>query len=357
MEQRESQLFIRADAYSAIGVGHVMRTLALAQEWGRWGKVTFLCCPLPGWLEERIADEGFSLREISAPHPASEDISETLGFLSEAVDPWVVLDGYSLDVAYQHVLVQSGYRLLLMDDGLFLEGHDADVLVNQNMGAERQTYTKCARTKYLLGAKYSLLRNEFLCRRPSRLATRRDGRHILITLGGSDSGNHSLKIIQALSLLNDLDLDATLVVGGSNPHWLSLSAAARDCKYVQLVRDVDMPLAMCRADIAITAGGSTCWELAFMGVPSIVLIVAENQVDIATAITEAGAGLSLGWAEDISAEMLAESVRGLFTSYRRRVQMAQAGLAITDGLGRHRVVNAMNHIRLRSTDASFISSQ
>lgn len=344
MTQRGADLFIRADADTVIGTGHVMRTLALAQAWGHRDQVTFVCSSLPNWLSNRISVEGFSIYEIPAPHPSPADLSDTLDCLSGAADPWVVVDGYCFDLDYQQALAKVS-RVLLMDDGVFTDEHVADLLVNQNMGAEILSYTKCDQTGYLLGADYALLRDEFLCLpKPSVPSSRSDAFQILATLGGSDPGNHSLKVIRALSLLDDHNVQAKLVVGGSNPDWSSLSDAARDVKSVRLVRDAVMPREMSEADLAITAGGSTCWELAYMGVPSMVLVVAENQVGIAGALQRSGAALSLGWADDVSAEGIAESVRDLLATPRKREGMAMAGQASIDGSGRCRVVEAMASI-------------
>ena len=155
-------LLIRADASQTIGAGHVMRTLALAQAWQkRGGDVTFLSCQLPGWLAHRIALEGCCIREIPAPHPDRRDLLKTLHILSESSAPWVVLDGYHLDISYQRALREADCRLLLMDDGIYVSGHEVDILVNQNLGSEQLPYHRDERTTYLLGAQYILLRDDF----------------------------------------------------------------------------------------------------------------------------------------------------------------------------------------------------
>src|SRR6185295_9238731 len=104
----------------------------------------------------------------------------------------------------------------------------------------------------------------------------------------------------------------------------------------------DMPGLMDWADVAVTAGGSTCWELVFMNVPSIVIAIAENQLDVAKQLGILGASVNLGWHEEVTSSQIAESLSYLLSSTERRNLLAQRCNTLLDGDGVDRV---MVHLR------------
>ena len=194
-----------------------------------------------------------------------------------------MLDGYHFDPAYQKAIREAGYRLLVVDDTAHLPAYHADVLLNQNIYAPQLTYSYDPHTVLLLGPMYALLRPEFLVWKEWERHIPDTARHILVTLGGGDSDNVTLKVIQALHDIRLPDLEIRVIVGPANPHRDSLVAAIEHGPHsVELLFDVtDMPGLMAWADIAVSAAGSTCWELLFMGLPSLVGVLADNQVPIA----------------------------------------------------------------------------
>jgi len=304
--QKNGSLFIRADATTQIGTGHIMRCIALAQAWqDHGGKVTFLSQCESEALRRRILGEGFDLIPIEELHPDPSDLTQTLKYLERSApcsmphtSPWFVLDGYHFDQQYQKKVREAGYRLLVMDDTAHLARYHCDILVNQNIQSLEIRYDCDGNTVKLLGPGYVLLRREFLKYRGfDRKATFEKARNILITLGGADPDNVTLKVIKALNMLKDPDFDVSLVVGPSNPHKEILKSAVlhTPCSMRLLDNVEDMPSLMVWADLAVSAGGSTCWELSFMGLPFVAVIIAENQEKIALELEQFGAGRNAGW--------------------------------------------------------------
>jgi UDP-2,4-diacetamido-2,4,6-trideoxy-beta-L-altropyranose hydrolase len=289
-----ASLVIRADAGIRIGTGHVMRCIALGQVWrDAGGPVVFITTSDIGALRDRLDEEHFDVRIIPdrALSASEADVSFTIETSRQVGAKWVVVDGYSFDLNYQQAIRRAELRLLLIDDYCHLPEYEADILLNQNIGAEQFVYAINDDCRKLLGLRYVLLRKEF---RDIKPRDRRAGslQHLLVTMGGSDPDNVNLAIIEALESIADIpeSLLIRILVGAANPHWESLSAAAKESRLrIELVRSVsDMSNMLQWADFAITAAGSTCWELIALGVPFITIILAENQKGIAHGLADLG---------------------------------------------------------------------
>ena len=327
-----------------MGSGHVMRCLALAQAWGgRGGPVWFLSRCNNATLQQRIQAAGAEFLSLSPDASVPLDIQSTLTLLAELKAAYVVLDGYDFDSDYQRAVRAGGCRLLVIDDTVRLTHYDADILLNQNLGAAELKYDCNSDAVVLLGPEYALLRREFIFW-SSRLHTVPEtARKILVTLGGSDPDNVTLNVIEALRRLETTRLQIRVVAGPANPHIEELrDAAAAFPGRLELLSAVsDMAPLMAWADLAITAAGGTCWELACLGLPAVSLVIAENQRGIAEELGTAGVVFNLGWHAEVSAERLANTVDGLLFSSFRRLRMSQKGRALVDGKGAERVVSAL----------------
>jgi spore coat polysaccharide biosynthesis predicted glycosyltransferase SpsG len=166
---------------------------------------------------------------------------------------------------------------------------------------------------------------------------------VLVTLGGGDSGNVTADVLEVLAAEPRTGLEVMVVVGAANPNHHALESATRGSHLsVRIVRSVaDMAALMAWADVAISAAGSTCWELAFMGVPSILIVRASNQAGIAAALSAQGFGLSLGPDPGFDARLCGQALAGLLDSRAVRIEFTRVGQALVDGKGSHRVVDAM----------------
>ncbi len=336
------ELVIRADAAPEIGAGHVMRCLALARGVRRVTgcSVTFVSRLVGQGLADVVRGAGCELVELQRVHPDPGDLDQTLAALRGLEDPWLVLDGYHFDSAYQRAVRRAGHRLLVMDDYQDRGQYHADVLLNQNLGAEVFTYSTDPDTTVLAGVEYASLRPEFLDAHPGSRTAPDRAAHLLVTMGGADPDNVTLDVVRGLASHPVDGLRTRIVLGPANPHGESLAEAAKGAD-MELVRGADMPALMAWADLAVTATGSTCWELAFMGVPMLGVVLAENQAGIGRALHERGVVRTLGWARDLTPETYAQAVRELAFDRASRQAMIRAGLDLVDGRGPERIARAI----------------
>ncbi len=334
-------LIIRADANTRIGTGHLMRCLALAQAWkDRGGRVVLItACESEGLLQ-RLHDEGLIVIKLTQPYPNPVDWKVTSDVLAQHPGAWVVLDGYHFDSEYQRRVKTSGHKLLIIDDMAHLEHYYADVVLNQNLHAEELNYSCESYTRLLLGTRYVLLRREFLKWQGWQRNIPEMARKVLVTLGGSDPDNVTLKVIQALQLVEVDGMEAVVVVGGTNSHYKELQSAVEQLRfYIRLESNVpNMPELMAWSDVAISAGGITVWELAFMGVPIVGLSQAEQEKVLLQGSTNSGISVNLGGHRYIEPRRIAEVLTGLVSNRDQRAAMSRAGRALVDGFGSARVI-------------------
>jgi UDP-2,4-diacetamido-2,4,6-trideoxy-beta-L-altropyranose hydrolase len=349
LEGKLPNLLLRADADPARGAGHVMRCLALAEAWHqRGGHATLLSCRLNPVLCQRTEALGIGLKEIPLPYPDGTDLRTTCTALEEVSRdetelPWVVLDGYHFDTIYQSLLRAAGCRLMVIDDIAHLRRYDADIILNHALSAQQFAYTCSPDTLLLLGTRFALLRSEFHRWHGVPRHCPEVARKILVTLGGSDADNSTLKVIEALEQMSTPDLEVRVVVGPLNPHlaelqWKTDSVSSR----ARLETDAtDIASLMAWADLAVAGGGTTSWELAFMKVPALILTLSENQSEVARALDEFGTARSLGSPGDLPRDQLAEAILRLMHDKAARQHMSEKGRVVVDGRGAERALEVM----------------
>ena len=334
---RESSrtLVIRADADSQIGTGHVMRCVALGQAWqGAGGKVVFVTRCDTTAIIKLLHDENFEVHELDSEFDFQ---SKLLNF--KEVAPWVVLDGYQYDLFVQQAIRRMGFKLLCVDDYNHLPAYETDILLNQNISANNLNYNCNNDCRKLLGTRFAMLRREF---RESavRKHVPKTISNILVSMGGSDPCNASLQVIEALAKLDNYDLHVKVVVGSANPHRASLEQAVQySTAHVQLIEPVrSMPELMSWADFAVSAAGSTCWELAALGVPFTTVVLADNQEELALQLDKQASVFCAGRAGEGMPERLAEHLSSVLTDHSI-VQRCADGLAgLVDCFGVDRIL-------------------
>lgn len=340
-------LLIRADAGPDIGVGHVMRMLALAQQWqSLGGSVTFLSrCEAPA-LRQRILVEGFNLVDIESPHPDVRDLEQTTALVRRICllgrSPWLALDGYNFSPCYQNAVRENGCRTLVVDDANHLFEYHADILLNPNTGAETIPYRTPPGVRRLLGLPYALLRREFINAKRRTLLTRAKPKRVLVTLGGADPQGITPSVLRSLATLNTADLHVRVLAGSANPRTEELQAQSKTMPYRVdvLPHAADMPTHMWWADMAVAPVSSTCWELLFMQVPFVSIAFASCQQLLKREFLAHAIPLLEWGKEDTERQMqlmLAEALEGHTSLFQK---IAQGGLSV-DGLGVQRATAAM----------------
>jgi len=341
-------VIFRADASSKMGTGHLMRCLALAQCCADHGVgVTFVtACDNPVLLQ-RLSGEGFHVVRIKRPYPDSSDWDTTEAVLQKNPGAWVVMDGYHFDTAYQYQIHSMGSRCAVIDDYGHAKEYWADIIVNQNLGADEQWYEKRrSETKLMLGPTYALLRREFRSVHQNHREVPAVASQILITVGGGDPDNVSSVVLDTVLDMEIPGLCVDLVVGAANPHLESLrkQAHGHGPRVSLHVAPGNMAELMRRADLCISGAGSTIWELMFMGVPSILVVVADNQRLAANALQKSSAAMTLDVEKYRSSKILFGTVFELAHDNIRRRDMAQKGMDLVDGYGAQRVLHSIKEI-------------
>jgi len=337
----EDTLLIRADANVAMGTGHVMRCLALAEAWqDSGGRAVFAMVePLP-WVMERLRSENMEVVSLDTKSASLGDARCLAQLAKQRTAAWVVVDGYHFDSAYQRELKMAGLQVLLVDDTAQAGRYNADLILNQNANADESFYRNSEPyTRSLLGLRYVLLRREFEPWRAWKREIPNLGQKILVTMGGSDPDNITLHAVEALTQAGLEGLAILVVVGDGNPHLRLLEQKiGASGGPVRLHRNTkNMPELMAWADMAVIAAGGTLWELLFMGCP--VLSYARNPVQgaIISALGQQSVVHDLGPAQNLDPISLSGAIAELARSPKRRSQMSVLGRERVDGRGASRI--------------------
>lgn len=340
--KRHARVLIRCDAGRSIGGGHVMRCLTLADALARSGiHVTFACSPETFDVVAPLTASGFPAVKLKAPLDPDE---------ITAIDQhWdaMVIDHYQIGESEEVVLRRVASKMLVVDD-LANRAHDCDILVDQSPGRNSSDYSGLVGTNTVLclGTSYALLRPEFANARPATLAIRAKGKpvsRIFVSLGMSDIGGITAWAVKAVLEAN-LDAEIAVAVGSNAESLSELRALAAGDRRISLHLDsVDVCNLMASCDLAIGAGGMTSWERCCLGLPTILMVLADNQRESAQYLARAG-GVSLVAARDN--DDLIAALHKLSDDPIARIEMSKAAGAVTDGLGTQRVVDVLLTNRL-----------
>ena len=314
-----AQSFVfRTDGGTHIGIGHVMRCKTLADALAQaGGQCHFLMRTHEGHLAEMIRAGGHGVTLLAldgAPygdHPArpahapwlsgawQADARASREAMASLKPDWLIVDHYALDATWEREVLTPGCRLLAIDD-LADRPHLADVLLDQNLGRSADDYESHVPSDctVFVGPAYALLRPEFAAAREAALERRKGAKlgSLLITLGGVDQDNVTGTVLEALSHIDlPKTLHVTVVMGASAPWLEKIHAQAAQMPFpVRVLADVsNMAELMTQADLCIGAAGSTAWERAALGLPTLLMVLADNQRSGAQALIATGAALDL----------------------------------------------------------------
>ncbi len=334
--------FLRADASSTRGGGHIFRCLTLADALADSGwRCSFVCKTGTREAVPALARSRHTVIDLTKP-----DESDYLRELQPGGVDLLVVDHYGLDTGFETACRPWARQIMALDDGTGRR-HDCDILLDQNLGARNCDYHGLVpnHCRLFIGPSYALLRPQFLMARREALARRTKGepaRRLLISLGATDPMNVTSRIVAAAAGL-PLEIDVVLGTGSTQQQAIHDLASQLALK-VRIHTDVaDMAALMSAADLSVGAGGSTSWERCCLGLPSLIVVLAENQRGIATALDQAGAALSLGPAKTLAEQELTAALRMMYQDDRQRAAMAERAAAICDGEGVRRVTEVMEN--------------
>jgi UDP-2,4-diacetamido-2,4,6-trideoxy-beta-L-altropyranose hydrolase len=333
-------LAIRADATVSGGIGHIVRSLALAEAWKDAGGKAILVSSGPLPVLEALA-MGVDFRWLGERRPLFvDDIRGFLDIARAVAANAVVLDSYDLDHTWEGRVRRDGLALLAVDD-LASREHECDILLDTSIGpqdADQYQGLVSRETVLLLGPRYAPLRRSFRC---TKFEPRVCGpvRRVLISFGGTDPLDHTSAALDALALVNTHDLKIDVVTSSANPRIKHLTARVGALPQGFLHVDThEMPNLMSAADMALGAGGSSSWERCRAGLPSLVMLAAPNQRGIAAYLAAENVVRIVGGEGIGLVHELAEALRAALTDGEWRAFASYRGMSIVDGLGAERVV-------------------
>ncbi len=332
-------LIVRADASATIGLGHLVRSTALAHAWqDLGGEVALATATKPGAFPAAASVEGMDLVAIRHAYPDPGDLATVEKLAGRFSHAWVVCDGYGFDAEYTRSLSRAGFKTLVIDDQAHLPAYHAHALLNQNLGAERLQYRFDSEPIRFLGPRFALLERSFAAWRGCARSTPAQAASLLVTLGGGTATAVLDTIVRACRRIEVRPLRVTVLTGPQTTLQLeSGHEAGSEVSFGLAANPADLPALMARADVAISAAGSTVWQLCFMGVPTAVVTLVDNQAGIACCLAEAGCAVNLGWHADLDEQDLADRLELLLRDASARVAMSARGRALVDGRGAERV--------------------
>lgn len=331
---------IRTDASLEIGTGHVMRCITLAKQLEREGaNITFICRNFPGNSISYLQSQGFHVHALTLHENQNhwqwmrenwkqdaEETKLTITNLNKKIG-LLIVDHYGLDAKWESKLRSDVNHIMVIDD-LADRSHDCDLLLDQNYYLNMQIRYKglvsdsCVQ---LLGPNYALLRDEFLSLDPQKINRDRNVKNILVFFGGTDPTGETIKTLQAIQRLNFSDVEFNVVVGVTNPRKGQIEKMCKSIPDVTFNCQVNnMAELMVKADLAIGAGGTTSWERCFLGLPSITIIVADNQKELSKAVAEKGAMYCLGTSTEVATKDINEKITELCNNPMKRSEMIQS---------------------------------
>lgn len=331
----------RCDAGPEIGTGHVVRCLALADELSRRGwNCLFVCLPGTRAVVESFREVSHRIIEVAgADDPIVMRKVTELGACDLAV-----VDSYRLGAIFERGLAGWAATRLVIDD-IPTRPHECEWLLDQTFEREVTEY-ECflgPHTCVLAGTDYALLHPAFAAARPQALA-RREGtvlKRILVAFGGTPSTSLLHKVIHEIRQ-SGVDATIDIVTGSTEFHHPS------DDQSVTVHGPTgSIHILMAECDLAIGAPGTSAWERCCLGLPTLMIQVADNQREIASKIAKANAGINLGSASDLASGALARSIGLMAREPEHLRNMAKQAAMVCDGLGVRRVAATLSPRRTR----------
>jgi UDP-2,4-diacetamido-2,4,6-trideoxy-beta-L-altropyranose hydrolase len=326
------KVVFRSDGSTFMGQGHVMRCLTLAHVLRERGaEINFVCREHPGHLCDLIAQRGFAVHRFPLAEERLNHLPGHTGWLGASWEAdaeqtqnlirglggtadFLVVDHYAVDHRWEKALRSSVTRILAIDD-LADRIHDCDLLLDQNLFSNLATRydgkvpSECVT---LLGPRYALLQPVYADLH-SRVALR-DGpvRRIFVFFGGADTGDLTRLSVAAFQQLGRRDIQLDVVMTEKNARYLGIEKAIEGWSNIRLQGPLPSlgPL-MASADLAIGAGGATVWERFCLGLPCVVVSLAENQKAVCEDLARTGLIKYLGHMDEVNMEVLRKALSGL----------------------------------------------
>jgi len=360
------RVVFRVDASLEVGSGHLMRCLTLATALAEKGaECLFICREHLGHMADFVEQKGFEVMLLPKPvadwKPQDEgriqhaawlgcdwqtDAEQTQQSLPEGQIDWLVVDHYALDAGWESVLRACCKQIMVIND-LADRQHDCDLLLDQTLGRLEEDYAQLVSKNctLLTGSQYALLRPEFAQLREVSLQRRVKPqlKRILISMGGVDQHNATGAVLAALNKYSlPQECQITVVMGGQAPWLQAVQEQAKQMRWLTTVQvSVDnMAQLMTESDLAIGAAGSSSWERCCLGLPTLMVVLAENQRYAAKKLQAAG-GAQLLFLDDQFMTHLEHWLAHFNQDLSQLSEFSRQTKLISDGAGAGRVIKLL----------------
>ncbi|RTY34217.1 UDP-2,4-diacetamido-2,4,6-trideoxy-beta-L-altropyranose hydrolase [Chlorobium phaeovibrioides] len=364
----------RVDASAQIGTGHFMRCLTLAQNLHFRGvAIRFVSRLLPEYLCDMLSERGYEciLLDGASSDSLTDDLSHSHWLacsqqrdaqdceqaLADRTWEWLIVDHYALDARWESALRKRAKHIFVIDD-IADRQHDCDILLDQNFYADmggRYSGKVPPHCRLLLGPQYALLRDEFRRQRVDVKVRIGPVKRVLVFFGGIDAENYTGRAIDVLSHTKRNGLLVDVVIGIQHPFREQIESSCSEHKFTCYVQTGSISELMAKADLAIGAGGSATWERCCLGLPTIAIATAANQL---TQVGDA-AGEGLLYSPEIDKDfvgLVQRHLGALIENSNLRNLISQRAMGAVDGLGVFRIARKMGctgiQMRLASQDDS-----
>ncbi|MEJ8552895.1 UDP-2,4-diacetamido-2,4,6-trideoxy-beta-L-altropyranose hydrolase [Tepidibacter sp. Z1-5] len=323
---------IRADGGKNIGMGHIMRCMALYERF----KEQDINCIFISKQDTSVINY-FNKNNVAYEILHSDNLKSELQEMKVCIYKYkldiIITDSYLLDESYlKEVKNMSKYLISIDDNNLY--NYPSDMVINYNIYAHQLKY-KNQIAKYLLGLKYCILRKEF--REQNNYIVKKNVKNILITMGGSDVNNFTTKVINSIKDYKNININ--VVIGSGFKNILEIKKVSQDYKNINLIIDPqNMKDVMLKNDIAISSAGCTAYELGSIGIPTILTIQAQNQIRIAEEFENTKIAKNLGWYSHIDKDCIINAVDEMIKSYDKRNRISYASKALINKNGIENII-------------------
>lgn len=338
-------IVVRTDASPAVGLGHLRRCVTLARRLRAEGEeVHFLAKTTDIDPAAEISAAGAAFVPVDPALAGQADAAFSAEYCRKVGAKRLIVDHYHADEAYQRVLLEAGLRWLQFD-GAAVTPQWADWVVSMSPAASPERYRELRRrpeTALLIGPRYAVLRDEFANRNMPHAVSPVAAR-LFLSFGGGDDRGAALMCLEALAKAGWTGA-VDIVSGSANPRLASIRERINGSGNASWRLHVDaggMADLMAAADLAIISGGTTSFEAAALGLPSMLVQIADNQSAISTAWERLGAAVDLGPLGTLDPGRVAQRILELCRDPQRRQAMASAGAGAVDSRGAERIAGVL----------------
>tara|TARA_R110002110_G_scaffold2830_1_gene14157 strand:+ start:88115 stop:89251 length:1137 start_codon:yes stop_codon:yes gene_type:complete len=357
----------RADANQIMGIGHIMRCVTIADAFTLLGyQSIFLVRFLPNWVGDLVKAQGHELHHLKNISTKlsyidddivannyqewlgcswKKDAYDVLNYVMKLKPEYLVVDNYALDEKWERVISEHVGKLIVIDD-LANRRHYCDYLIDQNLGRNEVDYCNLvpSSTLNLVGPRYAILKPEFKLCRTFSLERRKSFqlKSVLLSIGGFDNQDITSVVIECLELVPEFkDILINIVLSSESQYFKKVNKKVNSTQLnINIFSDINnISELMANADLSIGAAGTTSWERCCLGLPSIVFVVADNQVDIAEALSTHNAAIVIK-SIDLKVAFI-NQVKMLLSNKKILRELSSNAAEIVDGLGVFRIIQTI----------------